>query len=330
MNQDMLCGWLGLPKTAWPPEPRTLLGLRPDEQDAALIEQRVQERMAKLRCYQLSYPEEATEGMNRLAEAFITLTDARKQQDSAILAPASPKQAPVAVTAAADWHEAPPPVQREVGDAPEPIVEAAPPEVVVAQPFAAPAKPIRRGIDPTLLRELAEQSEEATSNLGTLEAIIERVDRTRVLLHAWERLGKSLKGTSRKITSRENESFAGRLDKVAHAIEDYPAFLGHPGKPGYRVVVQARLGIPLATVRGMSGEQREDLLADWNAGRQILLAHRKYLLRLFKSMRRRTAAGLVLHAVRAMVNDYPFWTLAGAFVIVAAIVGLVFLLKGRA
>ncbi len=325
MNQEMLCGWLGLPKTAWPPEPRTLLGLRPEDQDPALIETRVQERMSKLRCYQLSYPEEATEGMNRLAEAFISLTETRKKQDSAILPPASPAPA----TATADWREAPPPVQHEPEDAPQAIVEPASVEVAVAQPFAAPAKPIRRGMDPRLLRELAVESDEATSNLATLEAVIERVDRTRILLHAWDRLGKSLKSTSKKVTPKESEAFATRLNKVAHAIEDYPAFLGHPGKPGYRVVVQARLGIPLATVRAMNEEQREDLLADWQAGRQILLEHRKYLLKLFKSMRRRTAAGLVLHAVRAMVNDYPLWTLAGAFVVVASIVGLIFALKGR-
>ena len=55
-------------------------------------------------------------------------------------------------------------------------------------------------------------------------------------------------------------------------MQTYPAFLGQPGKPGYRVVVQARLRMPLAMVRGMSGEQKEELLFDWQAGREVLLA----------------------------------------------------------
>ena len=44
-------------------------------------------------------------------------------------------------------------------------------------------------------------------------------------------------------------------------MKTYPAF-GQPGLPGYRVVVQARLHIPLTRVRVLPKEQREDLL-DW-------------------------------------------------------------------
>ena len=73
MNKEMLCTWLGLEKTAWPPDPWTLLGLPRGEHDLCAIEDRVQDRMTKLRHYQLSYPEEATEGMNRLAEAFVAM-----------------------------------------------------------------------------------------------------------------------------------------------------------------------------------------------------------------------------------------------------------------
>src|SRR5437667_12005038 len=76
MNQEMLCSWLGLPTTAWPPDPWTLLGLKREETDLPTLEEHVQDRMTKLRHYQLSYPEEATEGMNRLAEAFVALAEA--------------------------------------------------------------------------------------------------------------------------------------------------------------------------------------------------------------------------------------------------------------
>jgi hypothetical protein len=76
-------------------------------------------------------------------------------------------------------------------------------------------------------------------------------------------------------------------------------------------------------VRGMSDEQREELLFDWQAGRQVLLAHRTYLRRLFRSMRHRTKVGLVLHAIRAVVNDHPLPTLLGTLVVVVVIIGAV-------
>src|SRR5260370_35579202 len=83
MNQEMLCSWLGVPKTAWPPAPWALLGLTRGELDLRTIEERVQDRMTKLRHYQLSFPEEATEGMNRLAEAFVALTEACSKNQAA-------------------------------------------------------------------------------------------------------------------------------------------------------------------------------------------------------------------------------------------------------
>src|SRR4051812_29291234 len=53
MNPEILCRWLGLPNTCWPPDPHTLLGLAAGEQDPAKIEHQVQERMSRLRGYQI-------------------------------------------------------------------------------------------------------------------------------------------------------------------------------------------------------------------------------------------------------------------------------------
>src|SRR5688500_6706403 len=75
MNPQLLCRWLSLPDCAWPPAPHVLVGVAADEHDPARIEAQVHERMAKLRTYQNSHPEEATEGMNRVAQAFGTLTE---------------------------------------------------------------------------------------------------------------------------------------------------------------------------------------------------------------------------------------------------------------
>src|SRR5438132_7631223 len=124
MNREMICLWLGLAGKQWPPDPYALLGLNAAECDAPKIEQRVQERMAKLRCYQLSHPDEATEAMNRVAQAFIALVERHCPRPEASAAPteslapkpatAAPKTAEaqnataVAENAQLDWQSAPP------------------------------------------------------------------------------------------------------------------------------------------------------------------------------------------------------------------------------
>ena len=189
----------------------------------------------------------------------------------------------------------------------------------MAKPFAAPAKPHRREIDRALVAELAEHSDEATSNLGTLDAVIGRVELTRQLLTAWDKLGKHLHAT-KKAGPKECAQYAARLDEIAEAMQEYPAFLGQPGKPGYRVLVLARLKMPLPTARAMTEDQRADLLFDWQVGRQVLLAHRKYLRIKFQALRHRTKLGLILHALRSVLNDSPWLTLLGALVLAGLIV----------
>src|SRR2546427_229756 len=146
MKSDKIYTWLGLPAGAWPPDHYTLLGLSPGERDVARIEQHVHDRLAKLRCYQLSHPEQATEAMNRLAQAFMCLTDpeAKKLYDAPAGSPSTacetatkpPPEKPINGHAAApingppaavddtavqpkthvDWKNSPPPVR--VTDAP--------------------------------------------------------------------------------------------------------------------------------------------------------------------------------------------------------------------
>ena len=75
MSHEMICTWLGLPPDAWPPDHYRLLGLDLGESDVALIEQRVHQKLASVRPYQMMHPDQATEVMNRLAEAFVCLTE---------------------------------------------------------------------------------------------------------------------------------------------------------------------------------------------------------------------------------------------------------------
>jgi hypothetical protein len=94
---EQICQVLGLSPAAWPPDHYALLGLKRGETDPQAIEQRVHERMRQLRPYQLSYPDQATEALNRLAQAYGCLMDpvARTAYDESLLAlPPHPSPSP--------------------------------------------------------------------------------------------------------------------------------------------------------------------------------------------------------------------------------------------
>jgi len=88
MHQQ-ICEWLGLTAENWPPDHYTLLGLKRGESDPQIIEQHVHERMQRVRPLQLIYPDQVTEAMNRLAQAFSCLTDpaARIAYDESLRVP---------------------------------------------------------------------------------------------------------------------------------------------------------------------------------------------------------------------------------------------------
>jgi hypothetical protein len=67
--------WLGLPPGPWPPDHYTLLNQPVGHCDPAMVESLVLTLMSRLRPHQLLHPELVTEGMNRLAQALICLTD---------------------------------------------------------------------------------------------------------------------------------------------------------------------------------------------------------------------------------------------------------------
>lgn len=95
MNPDsrLLRQWLQLaPEGPWPPTAWEMLGLPPhlspaSPLDPSEIEARALQRLDWLRPYQLKYPELVTEGMNRLAQAFLELT-----QQSASRKPGPPPE----------------------------------------------------------------------------------------------------------------------------------------------------------------------------------------------------------------------------------------------
>jgi hypothetical protein len=316
MNADFLCTWLGLPTKVWPPDHYTLLGLSAGDVDLPRIERQVQERMAKLRCYQLSHPEEATEGMNRLAEAFISLTEAASKAARpapppprhGIPAPPPPKKTmrarplpksgedtAILHKTKLDWRVTAPPVRTAVATPPAETPGTSPPTLA---PFSDE------------VYQLARHSQEARTGLGTLAALIERIDQTRLLLVAWQRLGVYLR-KKRPTTAAENAELARLLGTICDVMDVYPSFVGHPGKPGYRVVALARLAMTFDMFRNMDEPQRDDLLRDWDTGHKVFLEHRRFLRKQFKAMRRHSTIGLAMRAVRALINDHALLFGAG-------------------
>ena len=310
MNAELLCRWLGLPDPTWPPEPHTLLGVTADERDSGRIEQQVHERMCRLRSFQIAHPEEATEGMNRVAQAFVQLMERDQPAPSPI--PAAPDISPgetivevgesdtsIERPTKTDWQTAPPPVRR--------VTESG--RVVMA------AAPTPQPPPPDTLVRLGQESPEAKVGLRTLPAVIERVEKTRRLLHAWDRIGVFLRDPRRRLKRSDATEFVAGFAEVGKHIERYPKIIGQPGKPGYRVVAMGRLQMSPEMFRAVDEVQRELLGIDWIHGRKVLLAHRKYLHVLIKRLRKRGWMLRSLHAARSLLHDHPMIVLAGLAVL---------------
>jgi hypothetical protein len=316
MNAELLRGWLGLAEAVWPPDAHTLLGVTPGERDLARIEHQVQERLAKLRCHQISYPEEATEGMNRLAQAFVELMDGcpksgprKEAARGASVPPVETVETETVVDRKTelDWKAAPPPIREAArhGEAPsgtpsEPASANGKKEIPKALPAPSAVA------NSQMIRHLAQQSAAARAGLGTLEAVIRRVDETRRVLIAWNNAGRWLREPKRRLVRPADDAdLARRLDAIDDALSDFPAILGQPGTPGYRVAATARLQLNSLLVRGMDLEHRELLSLDWVNGRNILLEYRRFLRQHFKTLRKRGPVALMMHALRWFVNDHP-------------------------
>jgi outer membrane biosynthesis protein TonB len=149
MSHELICTWLGLAaQDGWPPDHYRLLGLERGESDVGRIEEQVHQRLDTVRRYQMMHPEEATEAMNRLAQAFVCLTDpaAKRSYDTTVLGlPAPPEEAAPAPEGPAEprdplaWLYTPPPLPEPT---PPPLPRSAvPPPLPPPLPAAPPPLP---------------------------------------------------------------------------------------------------------------------------------------------------------------------------------------------
>jgi hypothetical protein len=341
MTHDLIRSWLGLPPGEWPPDHYSLLGLEPGEADPARMEQSVHVRLDAVRRYQLIHPEEATEAMNRLAQAFVCLTDpeAKRAYDETLFGtPAEP-------TGEAESGE--PSALDEPPEAYDPLAWLYDPASLVAEtpPGPVPASDARAGAEPTTAvapplpnsavppasiptppadaTTEAARSLPARRGLGTKRALYQRIVATRGLLHAWDRAGKYLAPTKRRLTRRsEAVDLMRQLTEVRTLLEEFPPVLGRAGQPGYLVVSLARQQLIVPTFQSLLIDQREALSRDWHAGHKLLQAHREFLRQELRALRRRPLPVRAVRAIRASLNDNPGIVLA-ILALLAVVIALV-------
>ena len=314
MNHELICTWLGLEPGEWPPNHYRLLGLKPGESDSALIEQHVHQRLAAVRCYQVRHPDQATEAMNRLAQAFVCLTEpiAKQRYDAELFGPTftpvrqSTKPQTMQGMPAFVPELLPPPAND--GRATLPAAEAKrddppPNKVALPRPVPVPPRPPAEKVDP--IREAA-RSPLARAGLGTRRALYRRIRHTRELFETWLQGGKFLDTVKRRTILKrpDREELADLFANIAHLCSDFPRILGEAGQPGYLVLFLAR-NDAVPEFRDLEPSQRDSLRRDWQAGRDLLLAHRDFLREQATELRLMTRRQRLGRALRSLLIDRP-------------------------
>jgi hypothetical protein len=315
MSHELICEWLGLPAGTWPPDHYRLLGLEPGESDAERIERCVHERLDAVRHYQMMHPEQATEAMNRLAQAYVCLTEpgSKRAYDAQLFGTAAPAGAPVALAEAPEpasatpdplaWLFGPAVLPRDPLTTPAPASRLSPPQPLQPKPAPAAPEPVEP-VDPVIAA--AQQSPRARRGLGTKRALYGRVVSTRKLLRLWEQLGQYMESAKRRLSrSADGPELVRLLGEMQSHLRHFPRLMGAAGQPGYLVVMLTQQDDLVRSFQGLNSGQREALSRDWSAGRKLLAAHIDYLRQEIRVLRKLTAKQRLLRAVRAVVADQP-------------------------
>jgi hypothetical protein len=343
VDHDRLRSWLGLPSGSWPPDHYALLDLPRGGGDVADIEARVLDRMELLRPHQLLHPELVTEGMNRLAQALVCLTDpvARAGYDRELGIPPPPfevvEDEPLPPTEPAP-PTPPPDATVELPFEPGllPPGEALPPayvvvesnpklpyEVVPDEPKSEPPRPL----PPLELQEPEFLPVEPPAPVPpapiSRRAVYRRLAALRRALRAWEHLRPVLGDPSATLaTPVEVLLFVRALTEARAALPGVARVIRSPGAPGGTVAALVRLPHALHAVRVLLPAQRQMVALDWRRGDETLRRERTRLRELaFFRPRRRGGRGTRLWRE---LRHTPEWIL-----LVLALAALMFALVRR-
>lgn len=349
---DRLCSWLGLPAGSWPPDHYLLLGLARGAGDISDIEARVLDRMELLRPHQLLHPELVTEGMNRLAQALVCLTDpvARAPYDRSLGIVAPPfevvEDEPEPPKHSNETRPTDQPTEvpfgpglRPPGEPQKPVYE------VVWEPESAPL-PSRiasydllpaesqEEVSPALQSDRANQPEGQEAEPLPVEApkpAPARINRREVYrqlavlrksLRAWEGL-RSVFGTPTE-TLATPVAVLLFMQALTAARDSLPG-LARVIRPelGSTILALVRLPHAIHTVRTLLPSQRSEVALDWQRGYDALRREQKRLRELAFVARPRRRGSTVLRLAHA-VRRTPEWIL-----VIAAIVAILLTLLRR-
>jgi len=338
VNFDLLRSWLGLPPGSWPPDHYTLLGFAPAHADAAAVEPRVLQKMNLVRRHQLLHPELVTEGMNRLAQALITLTDPIEKaaydaelgvaEIPVVSLPLPPRHTPspdldpgpvIVAEPVLDDDDEPLELEEEVEVHPTELTqeillpaELIQPYEVVQEPKSVPfqeperPKPIERVVEAVPVVRPWPTPPSSRRWIYARLAVIRKSRR------AWDRLRHVF------LDPQDPLDRPGRvlllLEGAAAVRPHLPSLLGVVGsvnEPGGLIASVLKQPLLLDTIRRLLPEQREALAQDWRRG-QMELEREYNRLRTLAVEERSKAEGIQrLPAVVRWLRDVPELVLIG-------------------
>ena len=309
----------------WPLDHYALLDLSPGLCEQASVERVVLARMDRLRSHQLLHPELVTEGMNRLAQALICLTDpvARVAYDAELgLNPSLSATSNKPVFSGTIPQPLPPPTIESVPDLTLTLEDSEPNGTDVTQvidvryvPGLAPPEPLPpayelvEGETPEPLppayevvwgaeaRPSAPAFEVVETKVvvppplpswqpRTRRALFRRLAAIRQLLPVWRKL-KPLLGNPREPIDRPVLALT-LLEAVAEVrphLDSLAGFVGKHTQAGGLVTALLRQPLLLHTIRALLPDQRHAIAADWQRAEYELIREYSRLRELARSGR---------------------------------------------
>lgn len=357
VDHNLARSWLGLPPGPWPPDHYALLGLPRGQSDPAAVEPLVLDRMDRLRRHQLLHPELVTEGMNRLAQALITLTDpaAKSLYDAELGIAAAAPQKPAAIK----------PRPR-----PEEPARAAP--VVIARPVIDDVFPddvpvgLPANADDTLELqipsfEVVEAKEPRAGNLvvsdqevldlpkakfgpaavdaGVVEAVpvglrrdeaperhrwvYARLAMMRRAMRAWQALGPVVADTEDRLDRPGRVLILlEAVARVRPVLPNLRGIVGGVGEPGGVVAAVVNQPILLNTFRRLLPDQRQAVADDWACAHAELRREYQRLRHLARRGKGERAGPVSSEHLGRWFRDNPEWVLV-VLVVLAIFIALV-------
>jgi hypothetical protein len=329
MNTAKLREWLSLPAGDWPPDDRTLLGISAGPLTAVEVETRALAQMERLRPHQLVHADLVTEGMNRLAQALITLTDEANRANR----PAT-KPSPELDDLVLDADRLP-----GATPAPGPVVFEA--EVVSTSPKMADRVAMRKPRKPRIPKPKAVPKPPAVPKIeavgvpvaepippGTVYRPEERrkgyaeLVALRRMLNNWERLQPYFASPSEPLATPS--AVFGFVDSVRDcrrsvAVDGDIAWFGDHG---HRVLSVVKNPLALPIFRELLRDQRQELATDWALSTAHLRACYAGLRRELRNTKPKRKWGATVRDIGAWLNANPEWSM-GALLLVAVVLAFV-------